>query len=131
MATHGNWTVIIADKKIMKKTGEGSIEAPISYKITGEDSFWNDSKFENIHCIHYIDDNNDDNDLVETVPGTIGRNLSWVEANLGDFASQFITKWDAAHLVQLQSNWDNDNVEDETESEKISRLGARPTSYSS
>jgi hypothetical protein len=115
----------------MKKTGEGSIEAPISYKITGEDSFWNDSKFENIHCIHYIDDNNDDNDLVETVPGTIGRNLSWVEANLGDFASQFITKWDAAHLVQLQSNWDNDNVEDETESEKISRLGARPTSYSS
>jgi|TARA_R110002072_G_scaffold138945_3_gene282446 hypothetical protein len=131
MATHGNWTVIISEKKIMKKTGEGSIEAPIFYKITGEDSFWNDSKFDNIHCIHYIDDNNDDNDLVETVPGTVGRNLSWVEANLGDFASQFITKWDAAHLVQLQSNWDNDNVEDETESEKISRLGARPTSYSS
>ena len=65
------------------------------------------------------------------VVGTVGKNLSWVEANLGDFRSQFITKWDAAHLAQLQSNWDNDNVEGETEAEKITRLGARPTSYSS
>jgi hypothetical protein len=131
MATHGNWTVIISEKTIMKKTEDASIEAPITYKITGQDSFWNDSKFQNIHCIHYIDDNNDNNDLVETVPGTVGKNLSWVEANLGDFRSQFITKWDAAHLAQLQSNWDNDNVDGETSEEKIARLGARPTSYTS
>jgi hypothetical protein len=26
--------------------------------------------------------------------------------------------WDAAHLAQLQSNWDNDNVDGETEAEK-------------
>jgi hypothetical protein len=32
----------------------------------------------------------------------------------------------------LQSNWDNNNVEGETsEAQKITRLGARPTSYSS
>jgi hypothetical protein len=131
MATHGNWTVIISEKIIMKKTEDASIEAPITYKITGQDSFWNDPKFQNIHCIHYIDDNNDNNDLVETVPGTVGKNLSWVEANLGDFRSQFITKWDSAHLAQLQSNWDNDNVDGETSEEKNTRLGARPTSYSS
>lgn len=131
MATHGNWTVIISEKTIMKKTEDASIEAPITYKITGQDSFWSDPKFQNIHCIHYIDDNNDNNDLVETVPGTVGKNLSWVEANLGDFRSQFITKWDAAHLAQLQSNWDNDNVDGETSEEKNTRLGARPTSYSS
>ena len=40
-------------------------------------------------------------------------------------------------LVQLQADWDSDNLynEDgtsaETSEEKISRLGARPTSYSS
>ena len=32
---------------------------------------------------------------------------------------------------QKQSDWDGDNVDGETEAEKISRLGARPTSYSS
>ena len=39
--------------------------------------------------------------------------------------------WDSAHLTQLQSNWDKDNLEDETAEDKIARLGARPTSYSS
>ena len=44
--------------------------------------------------------------------------------------------WDAAHLVQLQTNWDNDNIFDddgntETTEEKESRLGPRPTSYTS
>jgi hypothetical protein len=43
----------------------------------------------------------------------------------------FINKWDAAHLATLQSNWDNNNVEGETSEQKIARLGARPTSYSS
>ena len=35
---------------------------------------------------------------------------------------------DASSLV---SDWDADNVDDETEEQKIARLGARPTSYSS
>ena len=30
-----------------------------------------------------------------------------------------------------QSDWDSNNVEGETEEDKIARLGARPTSYSS
>ena len=37
----------------------------------------------------------------------------------------------SAHLAQLQSDWDNDNLDGETSAEKIARLGARPTSYSS
>ena len=56
------------------------------------------------------------------VPGTFGRNKTYAESGLGDFREQFITKWDAAHLAQLQEDWDND---DRDESEK----GARPTSY--
>jgi hypothetical protein len=31
----------------------------------------------------------------------------------------FTTRWDSAHLTQLQSNWDNDNVEGETEMIKL------------
>ena len=50
---------------------------------------------------------------------------------LGDFQSQFIDKWDAAQLVKLQNTWDDDNVEGESESDKLARLGARPTSYTS
>ena len=62
-------------------------------------------------------------------------------ADEGIDIQQFIDKWDAAHLKQLQDNWDNDNVmtfddegneiPGETEAEKIARLGERPTSYSS
>ena len=65
---------------------------------------------------------------------------SYEDSNLGDF-QEFITRWDAAHLTRLQSDWDNDNgdtrdadgniTHEETEEEKIARLGARPTSYSS
>ena len=60
---------------------------------------------------------------------------TWEDANLGDF-QDFITSWDAAHLSKLQSDWDNDNEVDEegnpeSEADKIARLGARPTSYSS
>ena len=55
---------------------------------------------------------------------------SYADANLGDI-SQFSSKWDSAHLTQLQSDWDNHNVDGETDAEKITRLGARPTSYSS
>ena len=55
---------------------------------------------------------------------------SYADANIGDI-NQFSSKWDSAHLTKLQSDWDDNNVDGETEAEKISRLGARPTSYSS
>jgi hypothetical protein len=136
MATNATWTVVFEDKMIIKQSGDGAG----SYTITGQDSFWNDSKWSNIWAIQYVADNEDYNDTVEyrdTTP-----HATWTAANLGSFQDQFITKWDAAHLAKLQADWDNDNTGDvydsdgnltssETESEKIARLGARPTSYSS
>ena len=124
MATNATWTVIFDDKKVIKQSGD----AAGPYKIN-DDSFWNDSKWSNIWAIQYKNDDEDYKDTVEyrdTTP-----HATWTNADLGSFQDQFIAKWDAAHLAKLQSDWDADNVEDETESEKISRLGARPTSYSS
>ena len=64
-----------------------------------------------------------------------GAGNAWEDANLGDF-QDFITRWDTAHLAKLQSDWDNNNEFDdeknpESSEDKIARLGARPTSYSS
>ncbi len=117
------WTVIFADKKILNQSVLNDGGWATSYKID-DDSFWNDPKWQNINAIQFIDDDNDHNDCVEMVPGTLGRNQTWAEAALGDFRSQFITKWDVAHLAKLQANWDEDPRD---ESEK----GARPTSYTS
>tara|TARA_S200002703_G_scaffold156453_1_gene162144 strand:+ start:1200 stop:1604 length:405 start_codon:yes stop_codon:yes gene_type:complete len=133
MAKHGTWTVIFDDKIIIKKTEDFSVSDCKGYKITGHDSFWADSKWSNLHAIQWTDDN-EDNDQVEYKDGTA--NGSYDSSVLGDFKSQFAPKFDEAHLAQLQSDWDNDDVFDsegvqETESEKISRLGARPTSYTS
>jgi len=124
MATNADWTVVFEDKLIIKQSGDSA--GP--YEVDN-DSFWNDSKWSNIWAIQYVADNEDHNDTVEyrdTTP-----HASWTSANLGSFQTQFIDKWDAAHLAKLQADWDNDNVDGETESEKITRLGARPTSYSS
>ena len=124
MATNATWTVVFEDKLIIKQSGD----AAGPYEIDN-DSFWNDSKWSNIWAIQYVADNEDHNDTVEyrdTTP-----HATWTAANLGSFQSQFIDKWDAAHLAKLQADWDADNVDGETESEKITRLGARPTSYSS
>ena len=136
MATNANWTVIFDDKKVIKQSGDG---AGNGYKIDN-DSFWNDSKWSNIWAIQYIDDNLDHNDTVEYRDDT--PHATWNNAGLGEFYSQFVDQWDAAHLAQLQSDWDKDlgvvedplgsnEWRDETEAEKLSRLGARPTSYSS
>tara|TARA_R100000781_G_scaffold113657_2_gene82628 strand:- start:213 stop:605 length:393 start_codon:yes stop_codon:yes gene_type:complete len=129
MATNATWTVIFDDKLVVKNYAEGANEG-VGYKID-DDAFWNDSKFSNIWAIQY--GTSTPSDEVEhrdqTPHGT------YADANLGDI-SQFISRWDSAHLSQLQLNWDNDNVIDdegnpESESDKIERLGARPTSYSS
>jgi len=130
MATNANWTVVFEDKKVIKNYAEGASEG-VGYQIN-DDSFWNQSKFSNIWAIQYGASNTSDEvEHRDTTP-----HCSYAEADLGDI-SQFSSRWDSAHLAQLQSNWDSDNAVDEegnsteTEAEKITRLGARPTSYSS
>jgi hypothetical protein len=122
MATNAQWTVVFDDKIIINQS------LGITYKIDN-DTFWNDVKWSNIWAIQYKDDNHDYNDSVEYRDET--PHATWTNANLGDFRKQFVNKWDSQHLVNLQSDWDNNNVDGETEAEKITRLGARPTSYSS
>ena len=134
MATNSDWTVIFDDKAIIKQSGD----AAGMYVIEDQDSFWNDSKWSNIWAIQYQADNHDYKDSVEYRDET--PHATWTAADLGDFSTQFISKWDAAHLAQMQDDWDNNvlveaespyNEISETEAEKIARLGPRPTSYSS
>ena len=130
MATNANWTIVFDDKLVIKNYAEGADEG-IGYTIS-DDSFWSDSKFSNIWAVQY--GNSITSDEVEYRDST--PHSSFVDANIGDI-NQFTNKWDSAHLTQLHTNWDNDNVVDEdgnsteTEAEKITRLGARPISYSS
>jgi hypothetical protein len=130
MATNANWTVVFEDKIIIKNHAEGASEG-IGYVIS-DDSFWSDSKFSNIWAIQYGDSiTSNEVEYKDSTPHS-----SFVDANIGDI-SQFSSRWDSAHLAKLQADWDSDNAIDEngnsteTEAEKIARLGARPTSYSS
>jgi hypothetical protein len=122
MATNATWTVVFDDKMVIKQSGDA---ANTSYVISDND-FWGLAKWNNIWAIQYGTSN--PSDTVEYRDAT--PHSSWEDANLGDF-QDFIDKWDAAHLAQLQSNWDNDDVDGESAEDKIARLGARPTSYSS
>lgn len=122
MTTNAQWTVVMEDKKIIKQSGDA---AGTPYEINDND-FWGLAKWDNVWAIQYGTSN--PSDTVEYRDGT--PHSTWEDANLGDF-SDFTSRWDSAHLAQLQSNWDNDNVSDETEADKIARLGSRPTSYSS
>ena len=124
MATNAKWTVVFEDKCIIKNYAEGASEG-IGYVIS-DDSFWSDSKFSNIWAIQH--GNSTTSDEVEYRDST--PHSSFADANIGDI-SQFSSKWDSVHLAKLQADWDNNNVENETDAEKITRLGARPTSYSS
>ena len=125
MATNAAWTVVLEDKIIINHSVKTDTNQPTAY-IINDDSFWGQGKFSNIWAIQYGTAN--PNDTVEYKDDTA--HSSWEDANLGDF-TDFTTRWDSAHLTQLQSDWDNDNVEDETAEDKVARLGARPTSYSS
>ena len=122
MATNAQWTVVFDDKLVIKQTGDA---AGTSYKID-DNTFWSQAKYSNIWAIQYGTAN--PQDTVEYRDST--PHSTWEDSDLGDF-SDFTTRWDSAHLAQLQSNWDNNNVEDEEPSDKVARLGARPTSYSS
>ena len=135
MATNANWTIVFDDKKIIKNYAEGANRG-VGY-IISDDSFWSDSKFSNIWAIQY--GNSITSDEVEYRNST--PHSSFADANIGD-VSQFSSRWDSAHLAQLQVDWDDDNsgstfdenknlISQETETQKITRLGARPTSYSS
>ena len=129
MATNAQWTVVFDDKVIINQSVKDSNNSSIAYFLTdsSHDSFWNDPKWSNIWAIQY--ENNPASDEVEYRDQT--PNGTYADANLGDFQTQFIDKWDSAHLTRLQSDWDNDNIDGETDAEKNTRLGARPTSYSS
>ena len=122
MATNATWTVVFEDKMIIKQSGDA---AGTSYVISDND-FWGLAKWNNIWAIQYGTSN--PSDTVEYRDAT--PHSSWEDANLGDF-SDFTSRWDSAHLTQLQTNWDDSNVDGETPEDKIARLGARPTSYSS
>ena len=124
MATNATWSVVFDDKRVIKKSGDMASN-PTAYVIN-DDSFWNQSKFSNIWAVQYgTSVTSDEVEYRDTTPHS-----SWADANLGNF-QDFIDKWDSAHLLNLQSAWDDNNVEGETSEEKIERLGARPTSYSS
>jgi len=119
MATNANWTVVFDDKIIIKQSAETGY-------IIDDNSFWSQSKFANIWALQYQTSvNTDEVEYRDETP-----NCTYADANLGDF-QQFIDLWDAANLTRLQTEWDNNDVDGETEAEKITRLGARPTSYSS
>ena len=128
MATNATWTVVFDDKLVIKQSGDA---AGTGYKISDND-FWGLAKWNNIWAIQYGTSN--PSDTVEYRDET--PHSTWEDADLGDF-SDFTNRWDAAHLTQLQFDWDNNNLVDEegnpteTEADKIARLGARPTSYSS
>jgi hypothetical protein len=122
MATNSNWTVVFDDKLIIKQKGDA---AGTGYVIS-DDAFWSQSKFANIWAIqHGASIATDEVEHRDATPHS-----TYADANLGDF-NDFITRWDAIHLNVLQTNWDFDNIAGETPEQKITRLGARPTSYSS
>ena len=138
MSKHGLWTVIIPSKKITKKNSDFSIENPCP-EVIDDENFWNQAKFNNVNVIQYTDDNVD-NDQVEYNDGS--PNGPYNEAVFGNFRTEFITRFDAAHLISLQNQWDNNErpemrdennepLPEETEEEKIARIGPRPTSYTS
>jgi len=127
---HGSWTVIFPDNMIIKRTGEFTTATATGYECGGTD-FWNQQKFNGLHAIQFTDDGLD-NDQVEYTDNR--QNAAYDASVLGDF-QQFIDHWDSKHLSVLQENWDNNNINNdgvaETTEEKIARLGARPTSYTS
>ena len=130
MASKGNWTIVFEDKTIIKNYAEGASEG-VGYVID-DNTFWSQSKFSNIWAIqHGTSVSTDEVEYRDETPHSV-----YDSSVLGDI-SQFSEKWDNAHLIQLQYDWDDNDAEDEegnsteTEAEKISRLGARPTSYSS
>ena len=131
MATYSTWTVVFDDKRVINQAVKQDDGHPIGHTID-DDAFWNQSHFSNLWAIQYGTASSDDAvEYRDSTPHSAHDSVTH-----GDF-NEFITRWDTAHLAQLQSDWDEDNVpdsdnaDDETPEQKINRLGARPTSFSS
>ena len=131
MATHPTWGVVFDDKKVYNHSIQTDGHATC-YKILGDDAFWNQARFSNLWSIQF--GNAVVEDQVEYRDET--PHSAFDAITHGDF-NEFITRWDTAHLAALQSAWDGDNDYGdaggvaETAEQKINRLGARPTSFSS
>ena len=138
MATNSTWTVVFDDKMIINQSVKNENNSSVGY-IIDDDAFWNDAKWSNIWAIQYKHDDHDYNDTIEHRDGTA--HGTWTESGLGNFRDQFVSKWDSAHLSQLQADWDTDVIitynEDgsvastESEADQVARKGERPSSYSS
>ena len=134
MATNPTWVVVFDDKRVINQSVKNEYGHSASYTLD-DDAFWNQSHFSNLWSIQFgtskIEDQVEHRD--ET-PHT-----AFDAVTHGNF-NEFITRWDVAHLAQIQEDWDNDNYTDvsevespvpETPEQKINRLGARPTSFTS
>jgi hypothetical protein len=119
MATNATWTVVFEDRCVIKNTGA---EAGTGY-IIDDAAFWATTAFQNIWAIQSGTSNSSDE--VEHRDGTAHCSL----ADEGIEMSQFITR-DNLRIEDPEGE-DPPVFRDETEAEKIARLGARPTSYSS
>ena len=125
MATYPTWAVVFDDKRVINHAVKNDDGFPKGYTID-DDAFWNQSHFSNLWAIQYGNANVEDQvEHRDSTPHAAHNSVTH-----GNF-NEFITRWDAAHLAQLQSDWDSDNVDEETEEQKINRLGARPTSFTS
>ena len=125
MATNPTWVAVFDDKRVINQSLKNEYGHSISY-VVADDAFWNQNHFSNLWAIQYGTASSDD--AIEHRDST--PHAAHNEVTHGNF-NEFITRWDTAHLAQLQSDWDVNSVLDETPEQKINRLGAKPTSFSS
>ena len=133
----GKWSIIVPDKIIVKQYGE---EATWGY-VVEDNYFWENNVASNTKAIQYTG-NDSDKEQVEFINGSYSTSFT------GDI-KKFADEWDKKHLLRIQNDWDNNTLNilikptdpefkpdinqyrPETEKEKITRIGSRPTLYSS
>ena len=113
----GKWTIVRADKLIIKQYGDGK---SIGYFIDDQ-NFWNTNLDSTINAIQYTGNNSD----LDQVEFNNGNKNTYFSGNIKIFADA----WDKEHLKSLQLIWDSNSLQNETIEEKIVRLGQRPTNY--
>jgi len=132
MATNPTWVAVFDDKRVINQSVKNEYGHPLAYTIN-DDAFWNQSHFSNLWSIQFGTSKTEDQvEHRDETPHT-----AFDAVTHGDF-NEFITRWDVAHLAQIQEDWDEDNhftdtdpPVQETAEQKINRLGARPTSFTS
>jgi hypothetical protein len=113
----GKWTIVRPDKVIIKQYGDGQ---KIGYTVENE-NFWSTNLDPSVHAIQYTGDNTD----LNQVEFNNGNKHTFFSGDIKVFADA----WDSEHLKNLQLIWDRNNLENETEEQKIIRIGTRPTTY--